>query len=101
MFGVPPLGSQCDGNHFHLCCFHVGHMKESVSGSDFLAFSVCFPPFILFQLLSNRPMLHQKQTRIRTEYIVLFVFCTTDELYSAAGLTIAGKSSHICPFVCD
>lgn len=63
--GVPPLGSQCDGNHFHLCCFHARHMKGRPAGSDFLAFA--FVSF-RFSSLSNR------ETYIRTlNVIVCFI----------------------------
>lgn len=60
--GVPPLGSQCDGNHFHLCCFHARHMKGRPAGSDFLAFA--FVSF-RFSSLSNR------ETYIRTSNVIV------------------------------
>lgn len=60
--GVPPLGSQCDGNHFHLCCFHARHMKGRPAGSDFLAFA--FVSF-RFSSLSNR------ETYVRTSNVIV------------------------------
>lgn len=47
VFGVPPLGSQCDGNRFHLCRFHVGHMEGWALVLISWLFPL-FPPFILF-----------------------------------------------------
>lgn len=63
VFGVPPLGSQCDGNHFHLCCFHARHMKGRPAGSDFLAFA--FVSF-RFSSFSNR------ETYIRALNVIVY-----------------------------
>lgn len=98
VFGVPPLGPQCNENHFHLCCFSVGHMKRR----PLVLISWLLPLFALFilsQLLIKRPMLDQKQTYIRTVYVVVCFIRVRhrgwDLLCNERVLTMVGKSREI------